>query len=46
MKNAMAAVLLILALIITAITSSLIRTAFADSVIGNPISVSIGPYKD
>jgi YVTN family beta-propeller protein len=46
MKNAITAALLIIVLSLTAITSGLIKTAFAYSVIGNPIPVGSGPYKD
>jgi hypothetical protein len=46
MKNAMSAALLITALSVLMLLSSLIKTALADSVIGNPIPVGIGPYKD
>src|SRR5690349_14281917 len=46
MQNAIVAALLIIALSLMAITSGLIKTAFADSVIGNPIPVGSGPYKD
>jgi YVTN family beta-propeller protein len=46
MKNAITAALLIIVLSLTAITSGLLKTAFADSVVGNPIPVSVGPYND
>jgi DNA-binding beta-propeller fold protein YncE len=46
MKNAILVGLLILMLSLSGFFSGMIRMAKADSVIGNPIVVSNGPYKD
>ena len=46
MKYAVGAILVIILLCLAALTSGLIKTVLADSVVGNPIPVSVGPYKD
>jgi YVTN family beta-propeller protein len=46
MKYAVGAILVITLLCFTVLTSGLIKTAVADSVVGNPIPVGSGPYKD
>ena len=46
MKNVVFAIILIATLIIPILNSGLIKRALADSVIGNPIPVGSGPYKD
>jgi YVTN family beta-propeller protein len=46
MKKAILVGLLILSLSLSGLSSGMIRIAVADSVIGNPIVVSKGPYKD
>jgi YVTN family beta-propeller protein len=45
MKYAVGAILMII-LGFAALTSGLMKTAVADSVVGSPIPVSVGPYKD
>lgn len=46
MKQAILVGLLILSLILSGLSLGMVRIAMADSVIGNPIVVSKGPYKD